>query len=136
MKTKIISTLLIISSLLISCKQEKTIDDELKEAAVSMNKLTPQVLSKGIRLDSVSVKPGKIFKYNYTLTDDVKEGVTAEEIDLFKKTAKEGATHLVRTSPDMKEFRDNGVTLEYFYYDKNGKPTADFRITETEYKSK
>lgn len=122
--------------LLISCNKEKTIDDELKEAAINMNKLTPQILNDGIRLDSVSAEPNKIFKYNYTLTQDVKENVTEEEINTFKKEAKEGALNAVKTSADMQEFRDNDVTLKYVYYDKNGKPTADFSVTSVEYKEK
>lgn len=122
--------------LLISCNKEKTIDDELKEAAVNMNKLTPQILNDGIRLDSVSAEPNKVFKYNYTLIQDVKENVTEEEINTFKKEAKEGAVNAIKTSADMKEFRDNDVTLKYSYYDKNGKPTADFSVTSAEYKKK
>lgn len=121
--------------LLISCKKEKTIDDELKEAAAGMNKMTPQILNDGIRLDSVSAGT-KMLKYNYTLTEDVKENVTEEEINNFKKEAKEGAINAIKTSADMKDFRDNDVTLKYSYYDKNGRPTADFTVTPAEYKSK
>ncbi|PZU25325.1 MAG: hypothetical protein DI622_02955, partial [Chryseobacterium sp.] len=73
---------------------------------------------------------------NYTLTDDVKESVTPEEIETFKSQAKEGAIRTVKTSQDMEEFRNNDVTLQYFYSDKNGKPTADFTITPAEYKRK
>lgn len=139
-KSSIMKNLIVLSLssflLLISCNKEKTIDDELKEAAISMNKLTPQILNDGIRLDSVSAEPNKVFKYNYTLTQDVKENVTEEEINTFKKEAKEGAVNAIKTSADMKEFRDNDVTLKYSYYDKNGKPTADFTVTSSEYKKK
>jgi hypothetical protein len=121
--------------LLISCKKENTINDELKEAAAGMNKMTPQILNDGIRLDSVSAGT-KMLKYNYTLTEDVKENVTEEEINNFKKEAKEGAINAIKTSADMKDFRDNDVTLKYSYYDKNGRPTADFTVTPAEYKSK
>jgi hypothetical protein len=136
MKNVIKLSLMCMTLVLVSCKKEKTIDDELKEAAASMNKLTPQILNDGVRLDSVSALPNKVFKYNYTLTDDVKESVTPEEIETFKIQAKEGAIKVVKTSADMEEFRKNDVTLQYFYSDKNGKPTAEFTITPTEYKSK
>ncbi|MDQ0592593.1 hypothetical protein QFZ37_000962 [Chryseobacterium ginsenosidimutans] len=119
---------------LISCKKENTVDDELKEVALSMNKMTPQILSDGIRLDSVSAQPNKTLKYNYTLTDDVKENVSPEEIENFKKEAKEGALKVIKVSPEIKEFRDRDVTMEYVYYDKNGKKTTDFKITPAEYK--
>ncbi|WPO82432.1 hypothetical protein SD427_16955 [Chryseobacterium sp. JJR-5R] len=120
---------------LVSCNQEKTFDNELKQAAAGMNKLGPQMMSNGIRLDSVSAQPGKIFKYNYTLTEALKESVSPEEIEAFKKQAKEGALSVVKTSPEIKEFRDNDVTMTYFYYDKNGKPTMDFIIAPAEYKA-
>ncbi|WP_374460680.1 hypothetical protein [Chryseobacterium taeanense] len=136
MKNVICLSVLCFTLTLSSCSKEKTIDDDLKEVAANINKTTPQNLADGVRLDSVSAQPGKIFKYNYTLTDDVKESVTPEQIEAFKASAKEGALRVVKTSPDIKEFRDNGVTMVYTYYDKNGKPTTDFKITPEEYKIK
>ena len=136
MKNVICLSLALASFALISYTKEKSIDDDLKEVAANINKTTPQNLADGVRLDSVSVQPGKIFKYNYTLTDDVKESVTPQEIESFKVNAKEGALKVIKTSPDIKEFRDNNVTMVYMYYDKNGKPTTDFKITPEEYKSK
>lgn len=136
MKNVISLSLVCLSLALTSCKKEKTIDDDLKEVAANINKTAPQNLADGVRLDSVSVQPGKIFRYNYTLTDDVNESVTPEQIETFKKTAKEGALQVIKTSPDIKEFRDNDVTMVYTYYDKNGKPTTDFKITPQEYKTK
>jgi hypothetical protein len=136
MKNTIGLSIMCIAFVLTSCKNEKTIDEELKEVAANMNKLTPQTLNDGVRLDSVSALPNKVFKYHYTLTDDVKESVTPEEIETFKSQAKEGAVRAVKTSADMEEFRNNDVTLHYSYSDKNGKPTADFTITPAEYKTK
>lgn len=136
MKNVISLSLLCLTITLSSCNKEKTIDDDLKEVAANINKTTPQNLADGVRLDSVSTQPGKIFRYNYTLTDDEKESVSPEQIETFKKTAKEGALQVIKTSPDIKEFRDNDVTMVYTYYDKNGKPTTDFKITPQEYKSK
>lgn len=136
MKNVISLSLVCLSLALTSCKKEKTIDDDLKEVAANINKTAPQNLADGVRLDSVSAQPGKIFRYNYTLTEDVNESVTPEQIESFKKTAKEGALQVIKTSPDIKEFRDNDVTMVYTYYDKNGKPTTDFKITPQEYKTK
>lgn len=136
MKNVIRLSLFCLLLILFSCKKEKTIDDELKEAAANMNKSTPQILNDGVRLDSVTVQPGKTLKYNYTLTEDVKENVTPEEIETFKSQAKEGAVRVMKTSEDMHEFRDNNVSLQYSYFDKNGKPIAEFIISPAEYKAK
>ncbi|WP_294245659.1 hypothetical protein [uncultured Chryseobacterium sp.] len=136
MKNVISLSLVCFTLALTSCKQESKIDDDLKEVAVNINKTTPQMLADGVRLDSVSAQPGKIFSYNYTLTDDAKEGVSPEQIEVFKTSAKEGALRVIKTSPDIKQFRDNDVTMVYTYYDKDGKKTADFKITPEEYKAK
>lgn len=119
-----------------SCKKEDVIDKELKEAAANMNKMTPQLLSEGVRLDSVSATQNKTLQYSYTLTDDIKEELKTEEINEYKSAAKEEALKSIRNSPDMKNFRDNNVTLKYVYYDKNGKPTTDFSVSPSEYKEK
>lgn len=119
-----------------SCKKEDVIDKELKEAATNMNKMTPQLLSEGVRLDSVSATQNKTLQYSYTLTYDVKEELKTEEINEYKSAAKEEALKSIRNSPDMKNFRDNNVTLKYVYYDKNGKPTTDFSVSPSEYKEK
>lgn len=119
---------------LFSCTKEKTVDQELKEAAAGMNKLTPQMLNDMIRLDSVSTEPDKILKYNYTLMEDERENVSEEDINAFKNEAKQEALNAVTTSADMQQFKEDDVTLKYVYYDKNGKLTADFSITPSEYK--
>jgi hypothetical protein len=136
MKNAISLSLVCLTLALTSCSKENKIDDDLKEVAANINKTTPQTLAAGVRLDSVSAQPGKIFRYNYTLTDDAKEGVSPEQIETFKNSAKEGALQVIKTSPEIKEFRDNDVTMVYIYYDKDGKKTADFKITPEEYKTK
>lgn len=118
---------------LVSCKNEDPVDKELKEAATSMNKMTPQVLSEGIRLDSVSAGHLSL-KYNYTLTEDVKENVTASALDSFKMMAKEEAVKSLKTSADMAELKGHQVKFDYIYYDKNGKVTADFSVSPEDYK--
>ncbi|GEN77441.1 hypothetical protein [Chryseobacterium hagamense] len=136
MKNAISLSLVCLTLALSSCSKENKIDDDLKEVAANINKTAPQTLADGVRLDSVSAQPGKIFRYNYTLTDDTKEGVSPEQIETFKTSAKEGALQVIKTSPEIKEFRDNDVTMVYTYYDKAGKKTADFKITPEEYKTK
>ncbi|KQT31134.1 hypothetical protein ASG22_19060 [Chryseobacterium sp. Leaf405] len=134
MKNVVKLSLFCIPLALASCKKEDIVNSELKEVAASMNKMTPQILSDGVRLDSVSAQPGKTLRYNYTLTDDIKENVTPAEIESFKKESKAGALKVIKTSAEIKEFRDREVTMEYVYYDKNGKKTSDFKISPNEYK--
>ncbi|MXS72009.1 hypothetical protein GSF70_12355 [Flavobacteriaceae bacterium W22] len=134
MKNYLTISLTITAFFLSSCSKENKIETELKEAATSMNKITPQLLSEGVRLDSVSVHNNTTLQYNYTLTDDSKDDLTPDEINDYKIAAKEEALKSIKNSPDMKNFRDKNVTLKYMYYDKNGKSTTDFSVTPSEYK--
>lgn len=135
---KIITGLSVLSLVftLNSCAKENELDKELKEAAANMNRLTPQMMNDGIRLDSVTAGSGKTFTYSYTLTEDMQENVTDSEVNAFKKEAKESAVNTIKTSADMQFFKDNDVILKYAYYDKNGKLTADFSVVPAEYKPK
>lgn len=53
MKNAFKISLLSLVFVFISCKNEDPVDKELKDAAMSMNKMTPQILSDGLRLYSV-----------------------------------------------------------------------------------
>jgi len=133
MKNAVKISLLSLAFVFTSCKNEDPVDKELKDAAMSMNKMTPQVLSDGIRLDSVSAGHLSL-KYNYTLTEDVKENVSASEIDSFKLMAKQEAMNSLKSSQEMAELKDLKVKFEYIYYDKNGQKTADFSVSPEDYK--
>jgi uncharacterized protein YoxC len=132
MKNVLKLTFAFVILLLSSCSKEKTVDDELKEAAATMNEMTPQILSEGVRLDSVSAGHLSL-KYNYTLTEDVKGNVSSAEIDSFKLLARDEAMKGLKTSKDMAELKGHKVKFKYSYYDKNGKLTADFSVTPVDY---
>jgi len=133
MKNSIKISALSIALLMVSCKNEDPVDKELKDAAMSMNKMTPQLLTDGIRLDSVSAGHLSL-KYHYTLTEDIKENVTAEEIKVFKDEAKLEAEKSLKSSQEMADLKDKKIKFDYIYYDKNGKITTDFSVTPEEYK--
>lgn len=133
MKNCIKFSLLSLVFVLASCKNEDPVDKELKDAAASMNKMTPQDLSDGIRLDSVSAGHLSL-RYNYTLTEDVKENVTAEDIRVFKEDAREAAKSSLKASEDMADLKGHKIKFDYIYYDKNGKKTADFSVLPEDYK--
>jgi len=133
MKTTIKISLLSLVAALYSCKNDDSVDKELKEAAVSMNNMAPQTLSDGIRLDSVSAGHLSL-KYNYTLTEDVKENVSEADIKSFKEMAKDEVRKSLQTSSEMEELKNHQVKFNYVYYDKNGKLTTYFSVTPEEYK--
>lgn len=118
---------------LVSCKKDD-FSKELKDSAATTNKLGPQILSDGVRLDNVSASDDNTFQYNYTLLEDEKEKVTPEQIEEFKTSARNEALKVIKSSEEMKMFRDHKVTLKYHYSDRNGKPLAEFSIAPSDYK--
>ena len=82
------------------------------------------------RLDNTTVLPDKVFQYNYTLTTTLKSEVDTSIFGKIKLNAISNA----RTNPDMKDIRDNDLTLSYYYKDKNGVFISKFNVTPNEYK--
>jgi hypothetical protein len=92
-------------------------DKTLVEVASEMNKTCPMMVDQETRLDNTVALPGKVLQYNYTLINYSKDEVSA---DTLIKYIKPGIVNTARTSPDMKSFRENSVTMDYNYKDKDG----------------
>jgi len=69
------------------------------------------------RLDNAIALPENSLQYNYTLVN-----IESTEVnpDTVKKYIEPGIINLVKSSPDMKIYRDNKTTIIYNYRDKNG----------------
>jgi hypothetical protein len=89
----------------------------LMESASEINKSCPIMVDNATRLDNAIALPGKIFQYNYTLVSMVKDSIN---IDDLKNYLEPVITNQVKTNPDMKGFRDNKTTVNYYYKDKTG----------------
>ena len=69
--------------------------------------------------------PKKTIQYNYILI-----GITKAEVNLdtVKKYVFPGVLQNAKTNPGMKLFRDNNVTLNYYYSDKNGAFVTEYIV--------
>ena len=105
-------------------------DKRLIELANEINKTCPMMVDNYTRLDNTTVLPDKVFQYNYTLTTTLKSEVDTSIFGKIKLNAISNA----RTNPDMKDIRDNDLTLSYYYKDKNGVFISKFNVTPNEYK--
>ena len=94
-----------------------SIDKQLSEIASEMNKTCPMNIDEYTTLKNVIVLSNKTVQYNYILI-----GITKEEvkIDTVKIYVFPGILQNAKTNPEMKLLRDNKVTLNYSYSDKNG----------------
>ena len=102
-----------------------SIDKQLSEIASEMNKTCPMNVDENTTLKNVVALPNKTVQYNYILV-----GITKAEvkIDTVKKYVFPGILQNVKTNPGMKLFRDNKVTLNYYYSDKNGEFVTEYIV--------
>ena len=92
-------------------------DSQLIKVANEINKNCPFMVDEHTRLDNAMGGPGKSFAYFYTLVNH-----EAAELDIqsIKGNLRPFLINMVRTSEDMKSFRENKISLKYSYRDKSG----------------
>ncbi len=109
---------------------KKDFAEELKKAAIEVNKQVPMQVDPYTRLDSASAKGKTNFIYYYTLIDLDKTEVNLDTVNKYvRPTIIEG----VKTSPDLKVFRDNNIIMDYKYYDKKGVFVTEISVTPAMY---
>jgi hypothetical protein len=105
-------------------------DKQMKDAAIEVNKKCPMVVDEYSRLDSASTIDDKNFLYYYTLVDIEKSEVN---LDTVNKYIRPNIISNVKNTPELKVFRDNKVTIDYNYYDKNGVFVTKISVTPEMY---
>jgi hypothetical protein len=100
-------------------------DKQLVEFANEFNKNCPMNIDEYTTLKNAVALPNKTIQYNYILV-----GITKAEvkIDTVKKYVFPGVLQNVKSNPEMKFFRDNKVTLNYYYSDKNGEFVTQYVV--------
>ncbi len=124
-KTKtIITTIVTIVAISIGSKfgqylltPKVTFDEQLLKISETVNMNCPMMVDSDTRLDNTATLPGKTLAYNYTLINYTIDDLDA---DALNTELKPGIVNNVKTNPDMKNFRNNEVTLKYIYKDKDG----------------
>jgi hypothetical protein len=112
------------------CSSSASFDKELIAASKELNKTCPTMIDEDSRLDSTSVLAGNIFQYNYTLVSASKDSV---DVKAVTSTLEPTLINTVKTSPDLKEFRDHKVTMSYNYKDKDGAFLLNISVTPEKY---
>jgi hypothetical protein len=102
-----------------------SIDKQLMEFANEFNKTCPMNVDENTTLKNVVALPNKTIQYNYILVNITKAEV---KLDTVKKYVFPGILQNVKTNPGMKLFRDNKVTLNYYYSDKNGEFVTEYIV--------
>lgn len=102
----------------------------LETAVSEVNKKCPMMVDQYTRLDSASVVPDNSMQYNYTLINTELGEVNQ---DTVKKYVFPEIIKNVKTSPELKVFRDLKTTFIYSYRDKNGLAILKFPVTPEMY---
>ena len=105
-------------------------DKQMMQMASELNKTCPVMVDAETRLDNTVALPDKIFTYNYTLVNQVKDSLNVEELKNYLTPL---VTNNIKTNPVMKFYRDNKITLSYYYKDKQGVFLLNIDVTPDKY---
>lgn len=107
-------------------------DKAMMEAASELNKSCPIMVDGNTRLDNAVAMPENVFQYNYTLINLEKSEINITEL---KEYIEPNVVNNVKTNPDMKDYKENNVTMVYNYKDKNGEFILKINVTPELYNS-
>ncbi len=102
------------------------VEAELARVALELNKRTPIQYDQFTRLDSASAKGATNFSYFYTLINVEKKAIHSDTVQAFLKP---NLVDNIKYSPELKVYRDNEITMDYYYYDKNGEFITTIAVT-------
>jgi hypothetical protein len=137
-KTKKINGLVVVLALVASsfffyrCSTNPIVDKQLDAAVQEVNTQCPLMIDAQTRLDNAFRPEKNVFQYNYTLINLTKAELNVEEL---KGNLTPTMTNNVKTNPQLAFFRDNQITMSYYYKDKEGNFVMKIDITPDDYKN-
>jgi hypothetical protein len=111
--------------------KKPTFDKAMIEISNELNENCPITLDSETRLDNTVVLPNNIFQYNYTLPNMEKEKINIEEMKTYLYPT---MINFVKTTPEMKQIRENNVVVNYYYRDKNNNYLFTISVKPIDYK--
>ncbi len=109
---------------------KSVVDQTLVKVASQLNKTLPMEVDSETRLDNTMALPNKVFQYNYTLVNMLSTEVDTTQLLSFVKP---NVINNIKTNPQMSYFRDNEVSVNYLYKDKEGNFITLLKVTPEEY---
>ena len=107
-----------------------TYDKAMMKVASKLNKTCPIMVDSETRLDNTVSLPNNIFQYNYTLVNAEKGSI---DVDQVRDFIEPNVINNIKTKPEMKFYKDNEVTMQYHYKDKNGVTLLMITVTSDKY---
>lgn len=103
----------------------------MQEAANKLNKTCPILVDSETQLDNVEIVNGDTFKYNYTLLHSIRSEMDMEGTVKYLEPL---LVKQVKSNSAMAIYRENKITMAYYYYDKNGDLAFKIIVSPDKYK--
>lgn len=104
-------------------------EDFLQMTAKMMNSSLPMMVDEDTQWDSSSAGPGKTLSYNYTL---INYSTTNIDSSIFANNIRPTITKTICTTPATQIFPDNGVSLNFNYYDNTHNLIAKIQVAPSD----
>ncbi|WP_051697751.1 hypothetical protein [Prevotella sp. 10(H)] len=130
-KRKIVYILIMSVMVLVLTNCSDSLNSQLKTIVKEINKQCPKQLDEYTRVDSCAVVGEKSIRYYQTVNKDL----IVTDTTLFKSNLEPGIISLVKTSPDMRFFKEKEVTVQYRFGDESGKYLFLISVTPDKYKN-
>ncbi len=106
------------------------VDDLLTQATAEINKRLPMMIDAETRCDSVAIGAYKTIVYHYTIVKRSKGQFNSNQLANWVRPI---LIKNYNTMSEMQTLRENGVILQYHYYDKNGSPAFEVTVDPADF---
>ncbi|MHC5064098.1 MAG: hypothetical protein ACYTG5_08995 [Planctomycetota bacterium] len=111
-------------------QSDASIERSLNKAANDLNAQCPMMIDSETRLDRTIAGPGKKFTYLYTIMG---EDLEPTDDPALWAEVRQGILNGLRSSPEMREMGDVGVSLVYQYKNEAGQHLGYVEFAPEEY---
>jgi len=119
---------LLVKNFFVDSSYHKVLQNDVEK----MNISCPTMIDGDTRLDSATVSQGNTLQYHYTMVNVLKDSL---DISYFHNDLEENILNAVKTSKDLKTYRESGVTFVYIYSDKEGRLITKITVGPERYKN-
>lgn len=107
-------------------RNDATPNDMLVGISNEMNKTMPKMIDAETRLDSTSAENSTL-NYYYTLVNINKDSTQIDLVEV-EETMKSRAQINIDTNEAMKDYRENDISLQYIFLDKEQNKVFDYTV--------
>jgi len=102
----------------------------LRQAVAGVNKQAPFNIDESVSISGAALLPNKVFQYKCTM-----KKVTKDEIStgIIERYVLPDIVADIKNEPAFIYFKENGISLCYSFFDKNGKKICDLFISPGEW---